>query len=84
MQGGTDFLISLKEELPEHIQYRYAYFGNEQVALTKLNKLTLEGTTPGNHASVMFSCKYDKLFIWTSHFDLDFHCSCIDPNKTSI
>ena len=49
VQGGTDFLISLKEELPEHIQYGYAYFGNELVVLTKFNKLTLAGTIPGNH-----------------------------------
>lgn len=49
VQGGGDFQISLKEELPEHIRYGSAYFGNEQVALAKLNKLTLEGTIPGNH-----------------------------------
>ena len=49
MQGGTGFQISLKEELPEHIQYGYAYFGNELVDLKKFNKLTLAGTIPGNH-----------------------------------
>lgn len=49
VQGGGDFHISLKEELPEHIQSGYANFGNEVVVLTKFNKLTLAGKIPGNH-----------------------------------
>lgn len=49
VQGGGNFQISLKEELPEHIQSGYASFGNELVVLTKFNKLTLAGTIPGNH-----------------------------------
>ncbi|XP_066028059.1 uncharacterized protein [Pocillopora verrucosa] len=46
LEGGGNFQISLKEELPEHIQSGYASFGNELVVLTKFNKLTLAGTIP--------------------------------------
>ena len=48
VQGGGDFQISVKEELPEHIQSGYAYFGNKGVVLTKFDKLILEGKIPGN------------------------------------
>ena len=49
VKGGEDFQISMKEELPEHIQSGYAYFGDKRVVLTKFHKIILEGKIPGNH-----------------------------------
>ena len=51
VKGGKDFQISMKEELPEHIQSGYAYFGDKRVVLTKFHKIILEGKIPGNHLS---------------------------------
>ena len=49
MQGGGDFQICVKEELSEHIQSGYAYFGNKRVDLGKFDKKILDGKIPGSH-----------------------------------
>ena len=49
VQGGGDFQICVKEELSEHIQSGYAYFGNKRVDLGKFDKKILDGKIPGSH-----------------------------------
>ena len=49
VQGGGNFQLSWEKKTLEHIQSGYAYFGNEQVVVTKFNNSILEGKIPGNH-----------------------------------